>query len=356
MPPASNVAILPSRPARPTLEIGGERRTILESALLSMELGAAVDSIAHAELSFGNWGGSESPGFQHFDRKILDFGKDLVVKLGDEIMFEGRIGAIVADFPDGGPPTIGVLADDRLQDLRMTRRSRSFVDKSLADIVRQIAGEHGLTADVSLSGPATKLVAQVNQSDLALLLDLARREDAQIWVEGKKLRAAATRPTDKVDLRWAGSLREFHVEADLAHQRTALVAGGWDVGGKSAATHKAEDSAISSEVGSLDGGAKILAGAFAARVDTLAHGVARDSQEAKAIAEAGFRQLARRFVSGRGLAETRPGLRVGATLALSGLGKLFDGDYRATSVTHMFDLKDGQRTAFACERPGLGQP
>jgi len=187
MPAASNVAILPSRPARPTLEIGGERQTTLESALLSMALSDAVDSIARAEFSFGNWGGSDNPGFQHFDRKILEFGKDVVVKLGDEIMFDGRIGAITADFPDGGPPTIGVLAEDRLQDLRMTRRSRGFPDKSLGDIVRQIAGEHGLTADVSLSGPTTKLVAQVNQSDLALLYDLARREDAQIWVEGKTL-------------------------------------------------------------------------------------------------------------------------------------------------------------------------
>jgi phage protein D len=356
MPAASNVATLPSRPARPALEIGGERRTNLESALLSMTLTDAVDDMARAEFSFGNWGGPDSPGFQHFDRKILEFGKDVVVKLADDIMFEGRITAIVADFPDGGPPTVGVLAEDRLQDMRMTRRSRGFVDKSLGDIVRQIAGEHGLTADVSLSGGATKLTAQVNQSDLALLLDLARREDAQIWVEGKKLRAAATRPTDKVELRWAGTLREFHVEADLAHQRTALVAGGWDVAGKEAATHRASDSAVSGEVGSLDAGAKILSGAFADRVDTVAHGVARDSQEAKAIAEAGFRQLARRFVRGQGVAETRPGLRVGATLALTGLGKLFDGDYRTVAVTHMFDLAEGQRSEFACERPGLGQP
>jgi len=356
MASASNVATLPSRPARPTLEIDGERQSTLESALLSMELNDAVDSIARAELSFGNWGGADSPGFQHFDRKLLEFGKALVVKIADEIAFEGRIGAIVADFPETSPPTIGVLAEDRLQDLRMTRRSRSFADKSLGDIVRQIAGEHGLTADVSLSGPTTKLVAQVNQSDLALLHDLARREDAQIWVEGKKLRAAATRPTDKVELRWPGALREFHVEADLAHQRTALVAAGWDVAAKETASHRAADSAISSEVGSLDAGAKILAGAFAARVDTVAHGVARDAQEAKAIAEAGFRQLARRFVRGHGIAETRAGLRVGATLALSGLGKLFDGDYRMTAVTHLFDLTDGQRSEFACERPGLGQP
>jgi len=143
---------------------------------------------------------------------------------------------------------------------------------------------------------------------------------------------------------------------ELEAGRTALVAGGWDVSNKEAATHRASDSAISSEVGSLDAGARILASAFAERVDTVAHGVARDSQEAKAIAEAGFRQLARRFVRGQGTAETRPGLRVGATLALTGLGKLFDGDYRMTAVTHLFDLMDGQRSEFSCERPGLGQP
>jgi phage protein D len=356
MPPASNVATLPTRPARPSLEIGGERRQRLESALLAMELADSVDGMARAELSFGNWGGPDGSGFQHFDRSVLEFGKPLVVKLGDDVVFEGRISAIGAEYPDGGPPKVSVLAEDRLQDLRMTRRTRVFENASLADVVRRLASDHSLTADVSFSGPTSKLVAQVNQSDLAFLLDLARREDAQIWVEGKTLKAARTRPSDKIELRWAGTLREFRVEADLAGQRTAVASTGWDVAGKAALSHKAEEAAISSEVASLEGGAAILRQAFAARTDTIAHAVPRDAQEAKAIAEATFRQQARRFVSGHGVAETSAGLRVGATLALAGLGPLFDGDYRATAVTHLFDNRDGQRSEFRCERPGLGRP
>lgn len=348
--------VLPFRSARPTLEVDGERRQVLESALLLMELGDVEDGMARAELTFGNWGGPEGAGFQHFDRRILDFGKPLKVRLGDDLLFEGRISAILADYPDADTPTITILAEDRLQDLRMTRRSRSFADRSVADIVRQIAGDHGLTADVSLSGFASKLTPQLNQSDFAFLQDLARREDAQIWVEGSKLRAAKTRPTDKVELRYSGSLREFHVEADLAHQRSALVAGGWDVAAKSAASHRATESAISAELGSLQSGGSILASAFASRTDTVAHAVPRDAQEAKAIAEAGYRQLARRFVCGHGTGETSAKLRVGATLALSGLGPLFDGDYRATAVRHLFDSREGQRSEFACQRPGLGRP
>lgn len=356
MPPASNVATLPARPARPTLEIGGERRPRLESALLAMELADSVDGMARAELAFGNWGGAQGSGFQHFDRSVLEFGKPLVVKLGEDVAFEGRISAIGAEYPDGGPPKISVLAEDRLQDLRMTRRTRVFENAGLADVARRVANDHGLTAEINFSGPTSKVVAQVNQSDLALLVDLACREDAQVWVEGKKLKVAKARATDKVELRWAGTLREFRVEADLAGQRSAVAATGWDVAGKAALAHKAEEGAISSEVGSLEGGAAILRQALSARTDTIAHAVPRDAQEAKAIAEAAFRQQARRFVSGHGVAESSAALRVGATLALTGLGPLFDGDYRATAVVHLFDNRDGQRSEFRCERPGLGRP
>jgi len=354
--PASNVTPLPMRPARPTIEIDGKRADKLESALLTMELADSVEGMARAELVFGNWGGGDTPGFQHFDRATIEFGKPLKIKLGDDQMFDGRISAITADYPDGGPPTIGVLAEDRLQDLRMARRTRTFERASLADVVSKVASDHGLSPQVDLQAATQLYIAQVNQSDLALLHDLARREDAIIWVEGTDLHAAKLRPADKVDLRWAGSLREFHVEADLASQRTKVVASGWNVADKKVAKHEATDSAVSSETGSTDGGAKILQSALGARVDTIAHALPRDDNEARAVAEASFRHMARRFLTGEGVAETKAALRVGATLAMTGLGKLFDGDYRATAVTHRFDQAAGMRSEFRCERAGLGRP
>src|SRR5204862_470605 len=72
---------------------------------------------------------------------------------------------------------------------RMARRTRTFADASLGDVLRRIASDHGLQADVSASGETYKLLAQVNQSDLAFARDLARREDAQVWVEGTTLKA-----------------------------------------------------------------------------------------------------------------------------------------------------------------------
>lgn len=345
---------LPSRSARPTIEIAGQQQTRLEAALLEYMLADGIDTMAHAELRFGNWGG-EQPGFQWFDRRLLDFGKEIAVKQGGEVLFAGRITAITAHYPQGRPPELSVLAEDRLQDLRMTRRTRSFAAQGLAEIARTIASDHGLDADVSVSGPNWKALAQVAQSDLAFLIDLARREDAMVWIDQGKLVVRRSRDVPAVSLAWAGTLRSFDVCADLATQRTALLATGWNVADKKAARHEADTSALGSELGQDQAGGEILREAFGARKDQVAHLVPANDAEARTLAEAAYRHLARNFVIGEGECETDPLLRVGAKLSLTGLGPLFDGDYRIRARTHLFDAAEGARTQFTCDRAGLGR-
>jgi phage protein D len=348
----------PVKGARPSIEIEGQRDATLTSALMSLLIVDGTDGLARCELTFGNWGGPERAGFQHFGRDRLEFGKALKVTLEASTLFEGRITAITAKFPDGGPPQVGVCAEDRLQDLRMTRRTRTFADASLADVLRRIAGDHGLQAEISASGETYKLLAQVNQSDLAFARDLARREDAQVWVEGTTLKAAQRprRGGRTLELAWAGPLREFDVSADLAHQRTTLIGAGWNVADKQAAKHEADESAVRSELNGGDGGASTLKRAFGDRADTLAHGVPASGAQARALAEASFRHLARRFVVGRGVADTKPELRVGAKLNITGVGRLFQGEYTVTDVAIRYDAAGGLRTEFMCDRPAIGRP
>jgi hypothetical protein len=65
---------------------------------------------------------------------------------------------------------------------------------------------------------------------------------------------------------------------------------------------------------------------------------------------------ARRFVVGHGTAETSSDLRVGSYVDLKGLGPLFSGKYYLSEVRHLFDNRNGLRSEFTAERPGLGQP
>lgn len=351
-------AVSQVKDSRPSIMIEGQRDATLTAAIMQLHVRESHEGLAHCEIMFGNWGGDNAGGFQHFDRDKIEFGKALELVLGDATLFEGRISAITANFPEGGTPQVGICAEDRLQDLRMTRRTRTFADASLADVLNKIANDHGLTPQIDVSGETYKLLAQVNQSDLAFARDLARREDVQVWVEGTQLKAAqrARRQSDTVELAWAGKLREFCVSADLAHQRTKLTASGWSVSDKQVAKNEADDAVIQPELNGGDSGASILKSAFGERPDTLAHGTPASDSQARALAEASFRHMARRFVVGRGVAETLPEIKVGAKLKITGVGPLFEGDYTTTDVSIRYDAKSGLRTEFLCDRPAIGKP
>jgi phage protein D len=346
------------RPARPRILLAGKESTSLGEGLLRLRICETQAGLYNCEASFGNWGPAAGKvGFLYFDRKNLEFGKDLEVRLEDTTLFAGHITAIEGTFPDGHAPEVTVLVEDRFQDLRMTRRTRTFAEMSDADVISQIANDHGLTPDVDISGPTHKVLAQLNQSDLMFVRERARAVDAELWLDGRTLnaKAHARRGGDRLRFGYGNELIEWTVLADLAHQRSSVAVTGWDVAGKSALSELADDGAVNGELGDGDSGASILQTALATRKETVAHGFPLASDEARARAEAIFRRRARRFVRGRGIAQTDGKLHVGATVQLDGLGPLFSGDFYVVEAIHRFDGKQGMRTEFTAERPWLGR-
>jgi phage protein D len=311
--------------SRPALNVGGADQPALAAGLLGLTVTETVTGLFRCEALFGNWNpAAAADGYPYFDRQLLDFGKTFQVLVNGASIFDGHITALEGRFPQSAPPQITVLAEDRLQAMRMTRRTRCFAQMSDADVFRQIASDHGLSAQVDVSGPSHEVLARRNVGTLQLSL--------------------------------GSRLREFSVIADLAGQRTSVFAHGWDVSSKSALREHVDDSAIRGELNGDDGGAGVLSSAFGERAEALAHTVPVTSVEARAHAEAMFRAGARRFVVGRGVAETDPKLRVGGYVDLKGLGALFNGKYYVSQVRHVFDGANGIRTEFTGERPGIGRP
>ncbi len=169
----------------------GAENTGLAGNLLELTIVARAGEPCRCNARFVNWGpASGGTGFLYFDRALLDFGKNFAVTIGATgaaTLFDGRIFGLEAGFPEGAPADIAVLAADRLEDLRMLRRTRSFEDVSDADVARRIAGDHGLTADVDLNGPTHKVLAQINQSDYAFLYERVTAAGAMLWIEGRTL-------------------------------------------------------------------------------------------------------------------------------------------------------------------------
>jgi phage protein D len=349
------------QPSRPKIQVAGTDSSSLTGGLLRMRVCETVHGLSNCELEFGNWGpNGDSSDFLYFDKRLLDFGKEINIVVADKSLFKGKVTGIEARFPQGNSPSIVVLAEDRFQDLRMTRRTRTFSNVSDSDVFSQIAGDHGLTPSVTVSGGSHKVLAQLNQSDLAFMRERARALDAELWMTDSTLsvkpRADRGGGGTPVTLTYGKELREFRVLADLALQATSLEVSGWDVAGKSALKEQADGSVVSGELAGGDSGPSLLSSAFGDRKDSVANSVPHTSAEARARAEALLKRRARRFVVGHGTAETRAELKVGATVKLAGLGPLFQGSFYIAETMHMFDGAQGMRTEFEVERPALGRP
>jgi phage protein D len=344
--------------ARPSIFVDGREDARLAGGLLRMCVGETIEGLYRAELRFGNWGSkNDQVDYLYFDRKTLDFGKSLRLSLDGDVLFDGRISAIEAEYGEGSGPEVAVLLEDRLEDLRMTRRTRIFNDVTDAQVIQRVANDHGLQPQIDVDGPTHKVIAQVNQSDLAFIRERARAAGAELWIDDRKLYAKArtARTGTAIKLRYGAELRQFTATADLAHQRSSVTVSGWDVAGKRAIKHKADEAAVRNELGDDSGGAKILGDAFGDRAESVAHTIPFSADEAKARAEAWYRAAARRFVVGRGFAQPNAKLRVGVWVELDGLGPLFNGKYYLAGVQHLFDGASGFRSEFTAERPGLGK-
>jgi len=352
------MSTLTFRTARPLLNLNGQNNAELSERLLHLIVIENASGLYRCEATVNNWDPDRNPtGFLYFDRQAIDFGKALKIKLSDQEIFDGRIMALEARYPIGGAPELDVLAEDRFQDLRMTRRTRSWFDLSDADVFRRIAQDHSLQPQISLNGPTHKVLAQVNQSDLAFLRERARALGGEVWVNGSSLFAKPRRDRKAESLRltYQTELREFNVIADLSQQNTGTTVSGWDVAGKAAIQHEATVTTLSNELEQLQSGAAIVQAALGQRRQSIVHSMPFTQQEVRAEAEAYFKLAARRFVVGRGVSEADGRLKVGNEVDLAGLGPLFNGKYTLTEVRHIFDGR-GARTEFVVERAGLGRP
>jgi len=352
---------LPLYSSRPRLKIDGQVDARLDAGLLSLSIVEDEHGLYRLEMTFGNWGSTGGDlGFLYFDRQTFDFGRTVEIELGDggatAPAFSGKITGIEGRFIEQRPPEILILAEDRLQDLRMTRRTRSFEDVSLDDVVESIAGEHSLQPEIDIDSPQYKTLAQVNQSDLAFMRERARLIDAEVWVEGDKLyvQSRARKKVAALELTYKQRLHEFSVLADLAHQRTHLKVGGWDISAKEKLEVEVEQSSIQSELQGGMGGSQILNDAFGQRKETVAHLTPLSEEETRSLAETCFRTISRQFVTGSGLAEGDARLKAGAHVTINGVGNLFNGVYYVNSVHHMFAQDCGYKTQFCVERPAIG--
>ena len=292
----------------------------------------------------------------------LDFGKAIKVAVGPDsarrVIFDGLISAIEVIFEEGEPPIVAVHAEDPMMKLRMTRRMRTYRDVTDADILTQIAGDHGLTPKAEVDGSRYAVVQQVNQSDLAFLRSRARLIQAELWCEGQILHLASRprRQGTVLTLVQGNDLLSVRICADLAHQRSEVRITGYDVSARDAIDERAGADVVDAEIAGGRTGPRIVERALGASVSVRVRENAVQAGAARDWANAEMLRRARRFVTVNGTTRGSPDMVVGSRLTLSRVGAPFEGDgYYVTHVRHSYDAVRKLRTRFEAERSTVNE-
>lgn len=349
----------------PVFTVDGEVRGELARDTIHFEIEedtAGLRTLRARFVAFGPRDGDREEQLLYLDGGVFDFGRPVDISIGPtgemRSIFNGFVSGIEAVFLEETEPEIVIYAEDRLMDLRMTRRTRTYENVTDADIAEEIASEHGLTAEVAVDGPTYDRVQQWNMSDLAFLRERARLVQAEIWFQDDTLyfMSRENRTAPELTLVRGNEIISLEVRADLAHQRTAVHVGGYDATERDVIDEMAGEDAIAAEVSGARTGPAVLKNAFGERISHRVREVPMNDQEAGQWARAEMLRRARAFVEVCGVTNGTADLTVGTRLTLERVGGPFEGDgYYTTRVRHTYDLSQGHRTHFEAQRATVNE-
>ncbi|HJR26263.1 MAG TPA: contractile injection system protein, VgrG/Pvc8 family [Acidimicrobiales bacterium] len=350
------------RTSAPVLEVAGVIRSDLRRDLLSLVVAHTTDGLATLRATFTAAGtAGDTPGqLRLLDVDPIELGTALTVSIGDgpgRLVFEGAVSAVEARFSEGHAPRVVLYAEDGLFPLCLTAHRRTWEDVDDEDIVRTVAGAHGLLAEVQVGGPTARHVQQWNESDLGFLRRRAHLLAADLWIEGRTVHLATreNRPGEEVVLRCGANLVAVDLRADLAHQRTEAVVTGYDAERREPIEEQSTVSDLAGEPGTGRLGPKSLEMARGEVAVVLHDLVPTHRAEAEAWATAELRRRARSFLTATAITNGTPELAVGSRVTLMDAGTPFEGDgWYATRVRQTFDLAEGHRTEARLERARIG--
>lgn len=345
----------------PHISVDGELQDALTRDLLQLEIAEGNDGLRTMRarfVAFGPHPDSREDSLLYLDGDVFDFGSAVEVTIGpedaSETVFSGTVSAIEAEFTEGHEPEVVLLAEDKLMELRLTRRMASYEEMSDADIAKDIADKNGLDSDIDIDGPVYDVVQQWNMSDLAFLRERAHRLQADVWFADGKLhvKARPSRSGNEISLVQGNHLVHVSACADLTAQRSEVRVCGYNAQDRELIDESADGDAIQAELADGRTGADILARVFSGdRVSYRVRDVPLNADEAQAWARAEMLRRARSFVKIKGTTRGTPEMNVGSTLNLERVGTPFEGGgYYVVGVRHTYDLSCGYRTSFEAQR------
>ena len=175
------------------------------------------------------------PQGENVDTQPFQLGAEIEVKAGaigdrsTKSIFKGQIAAVEPEFSKKGCMIVA-RAYDKSHKLIRVRKTRTFQQVSASDMIRKIAGENGLTPDVTSTDVVHEFFQQSNETDWDFGWRLALMHDFELLVIDDKL---TFRPANKAEgaatvLKWQDNLQSFRPRMSGIQQVNTVNVRAWD--------------------------------------------------------------------------------------------------------------------------------
>lgn len=333
---------------RPRVRVDGADVPALGEAAASLAVHLPASGMASAELRVINWlpGADGAPDFGFQDLRL---GSRLEILLGETAgtpAFSGDITAVEERYGDGAPQLV-LLAEDPLHRLARSRTSRVFEHRGLGEVVRTLAQEAGLQADVEVDAGSGDWL-QHNESHLAFLLRVLAPHAIPLRMQHGRLRAR-TEEADPSPVRLdpGSNARRVRIIADLNRQPREVLAQGYNLADDAAANGR--NAALTPAPAGQTAAAALAALGWDGR-SLRPRPFPRSQAEADSLARGAFRRDAGRFLHGEIVCTGTPELGAGREVELAGVSPRLAGRYRVSECWHRFDSSEGLSTRLQVER------
>lgn len=282
----------------------------------------------------------------------IAIGKKLEIKLGyadkKGLVFDGIITGYNIDYSTDSPQIV-VIGMDRSFLMMKTSHSKVWSETKDSDVVRQIAGEYGLSTDIDVTAITKKTIEQIGVSDYHFIRSLALDNDRQFYVSASKLYFKTPKSTGEpiIELRYGKNLREFTLQVDGSGQVAEIKVRGYDM----QKSEQIEASAKSiTKIGNQNKTGPSIAMQLSSKKVEIVYTQVSTNDEATALAKARLERIARELVTGHGSCIGFPELKPGELIKFEGMGgDKLNHTARVTKVTHKLDADDGYVVYFETE-------
>jgi phage protein D len=263
-------------------------------------------------------------------------------------LFDGEIVEIEPLF-DASNQQFVVRAFDRLHRLARGRRVRSFVNVSDDDLIKKLAEEVGLQAQVAPTGQVHPYLFQNNESNLEFLQKRAAALGYLLYVQEKTLHCEPLKTSGApLELEWGVTLHEFSPRLTTIGQVGTVNVRGWDPEQRRAVVSQVQNGRGTPQIGQQQDGGTLAQQAFQVKAETLiAEGGIRTQTTADRLAQALADRVSARFVEAEGACSGLPELVAGASVHIKAVGNRFSGSYFVTSTQHTYSASHGYTTRFS---------